>query len=90
MSRGLPTDSSQTLADLMVESGLAEGEGNALKNKHGLRPISAVQQTAEWERVTKNDRSGRPRLVWLPPCHSPLPSAGDVTSPPPTVSAVRA
>ena len=64
----------------MVDSGLDEDEGNALKNKRGLRPISAVQQVAEWELGARMVDAGRPRRVWLPTCHSPLPSAGDVTS----------
>ena len=64
----------------MVESDLAKDEGNALKNERGQRLIGAAQQAAEWERVTKKVDAGRLRCVRLPPCRSPRPSAGDVTS----------
>ena len=75
----MPTDRPRTLADLMVESGLAEDEGNALKNERGQRHQHSLQ-AAEWERGTRMVDGERPRRVWLPPCHSPRPSAGDVTS----------
>ena len=87
----LPTDGPRIFADPMVESGLDEDEGTTLKDEHGQRPISAALQVAEWERGTERVDAGRTRRVWLPPCHSPRPSAVDVASiPPPTVSAVRA
>ena len=76
----LPTDGPNTLADLKLEPESAEDEGATLNNEHGRRPISAVQQAAEWERGKKRVDAGHPRRVWLPTCHSQWPSAGVVTS----------
>ena len=54
----------RTLADLKLEPESAEDEGDALKNKLGLRPISAVQEAAEWERSTKKVDAGRAPPAW--------------------------
>ena len=51
----------------MVGSGLAEDEGNALKNEHGQRHIRTALQAAEWERGTRMVDAWCPRRVWLPP-----------------------